>query len=96
MGTVEISKTKTTSRLDDTWRGVRMVVWGVCTMIALAAGGLIAALAFMALPIVGIYLFVGAFLFGLVWAFSAGLVGKAWHAWFGGARGRSRRAVSGS
>lgn len=80
-------------RLDGATRGVRVVLSRFCTLVAMAIGSLLGALAFLGLPIVGIYLFLAGLLFGLGVVVSVGAVGKALSACFGSGRGRSRGAV---
>jgi hypothetical protein len=67
----------------------RVVLSRVCTLVVLALGGFVAALALMGLPILGTYLFIAGLLLGVGCTASVGLVGRALKSW----RGRSGRAL---
>ena len=72
---------------DEGMRAWRVVFSRVCTLVALALGGFVGALAFIGLPILGFYIFVGGLCFGLVVAVAVGGIGKALNSWFGAGRG---------
>jgi hypothetical protein len=89
MGSDAVEKARNRWDPDDGTASFRVVLSRVGTLVALALGGFVAALALIGLPILGTYLFIAGLLLGVGFTVSFGRLGRALKSW----RGRSRRAL---